>query len=118
VAKVLLLQDLELHHSFLKRVKVLVSTVGELAAHLLDQAQQKEQQLDNFGGDLSLIETTDIHRSLAETTSNTPSAGPSKTPLATSKTPLSAGWISFRSKRNLEQTAALAESLRKDFKFR
>ncbi len=120
-------QDLELHQSFLKRVKVLVATFAELAAQLLDQEQLKEEQAGKIDGDVILIEAADFPPgSPPQATSETPSVASSTTPLfassktpsaSSSKTPLSAGWISFRSKRHLERTAALAESLRKDFKY-
>jgi hypothetical protein len=116
-------QDLELHQSFLKRVKVLVATFAELAAQLLDQEQLKEEQEGRNDGDVSLIAAADFPpRSPSKTpsvaSSTTPLLASSKTPSAgSSKTPLSAGWISFRSKRHMERTAALAESLRKDFKY-
>jgi hypothetical protein len=120
-------QDLELHQSFLKRVKVLVATFAELAAQLLDQEQLKEEQEGKIEGDGILIEAADFPPiSPPQATTETPSVVSSTTPLfassktpsaGSSKTPLSAGWISFRSKRHLERTAALAESLRKDFKY-
>jgi hypothetical protein len=120
-----LFQDLELHQSFLKRVKVLVATFAELAAQLLDQEQLKEEREGKNNGDV--IEVQDFPlRSPPQATTETPSVVSSTTPLfassktstvASSKTPLSAALISFRSKRHLERTAALAESLRKDFKY-
>jgi hypothetical protein len=113
------MQDLELHQSFLKRVKVLVATFAELAAQLLDQEQLKEEQEGKNDRDVILTEAADFPPSIPlQATCETPSVASSKTPSAgSSKTPLSAAWISFRSKRHLERTAALAESLRKDFKF-
>jgi hypothetical protein len=76
-------QDLELHQSFLKRVKVLVATFSQLANQLLEE---EEQEKDSEAATL----------------------------LAASRTALSTGWISFRSKRHLERTAALADGLRKE----
>jgi hypothetical protein len=113
------MQDLELHQSFLKRVKVLVATFAELAAQLLDQEQLKEEQEGKNDRDVILTEAADFPPSIPlQATCETPSVASSKTPSAgSSKTPLSAAWISFRSKRHLERTAALAESLRKDFKY-
>ncbi len=122
-----LMQDLELHQSFLKRVKVLVATFAELAAQLLDQEQLKEEQEGKIDRDGILTDAADFPPSSppqatfempSVVSSTTPLFASSKTPSAgSSKKPLSAGWISFRSKRHLERTAALAESLRKDFNY-
>ncbi len=105
---------------------MLVATFAELAAQLLDQEQLKEEQEGKIDGDVILIEAGDFPPSSPpQATSETPSVASSTMPLlassktpsaGSSKTPLSAGWISFRSKRHMERTAALAESLRKDFK--
>jgi hypothetical protein len=97
----------------------LVATFAELAAQLLDQEQLKEEQEGKLDGEVILIEAADIPPSSPpQATFETPPIVSSRSPSAgSSKTPLSAGWISFRSKRHLERTAALAESLRKDFKY-
>ena len=92
--QVLQLQDLELHQSFMKRVKVLVSTFTELAHQLLEEEEKAEDHVKQ--------QLEDIPEGV-------------ESPVASRTASLSArGWISFRSKRHLDRTAALADSLRKD----
>ncbi len=103
----------------------MVATFAELAAQLLDQEQLKEEQEGKIDGDMIAAADFSLRsppqaatESPSVVSSTTPLFASSKTPSAgSSKTPLSAGWISFRSKRHMERTAALAESLRKDFKY-
>ena len=93
-------QDLDLHQSFLKRVKVLVATFGELANQLLEEEQEKTE-----------VPPADVAADHVVSPDLPISSGAP----ASLKTPLSASWISFRSKRHLDQTAALADSLRHSF---
>jgi hypothetical protein len=136
------LQDLELHQSFLKRVKVLVNTFSELADQLLEGEEERERmdqsaearnsaktgQSTETGqpaktggtgreeGKGQSAETGGTGQSAeAAWTGDLPADTSTKTVMGVSKTPESAGWISFRSKRHLDRTAALADSLRKFF---
>jgi len=100
------IEDLSLHQSLLKRVQVLVSSLGDVVTLMTENDGTKTCETSNILG--SLIEPNN-EQEFEETKLDL-----DKTPPPFKRTRSTTTCLSFRAKHNLNKTAAVAQDLRKN----